>query len=472
MKNILALLLLAGVGGGLGIAPAAAAPATGPDAAEPDVIEPIAAEATADTRMQWFNEARFGVFIHWGIYAVDGVDESWSFYRGVMPHDEYMKQLQGFTAKNYDPQAWAELIARSGARYAVLTTRHHDGVALWNSKQGINVVRDTPAKRDLVGPFVDALRKNDLKVGLYYSPADWSHPDYDVFTAFQKRYDIAQDPARWQRFLDYYQGQVKDLAQRYNPDLYWFDDGGAEHSAKEMQTRKVRQMLLANNPDAIVNSRQPGEGDYGTPEQAVPILPPKEKYWELCQTMNDSWGYQPHDRNYKTPNQVIRMLVDTISMGGNLLLNIGPRADGTIPEEQVRILEETGRWTAKHQVAVYGTEAGIPKDYYYGPSALAADGTVLMLYLDGKPNGPLMIKGLKNKVIGARVIGSGARVRTWRVGEPELPDAAPGLLYVDVPKDALDPQVTVIGLQLDGPVDLFEPAKQTDQLNGPKTAPH
>jgi alpha-L-fucosidase len=153
------------------------------------------------------------------------------------------------------------------------------------------------------------------------------------------------------------------------------------------------------------------------------------------------------------------MLVDAISLGGNLLLDIGPRADGTIPEEQVKILEEMGRWTSKHQTAVYGTEAGIPKDYYYGPSALTAGKTVLLLYLDGKPNGPLMIKGLKNKVQGARVIGNGAKVKSWRVGQDEYFEGPPGLLYLDVPEDALDSQVTVIGLQLDGPIDLFDPVK-------------
>jgi alpha-L-fucosidase len=417
----------------------------------------VAADRTApttvstDARMQWFADAKFGVFIHWGIYAVDGIDESWSFFDGYISHDDYMQQLGGFTAKNYHPQAWADLIKLSGARYAVLTAKHHDGVALWDSAQGINVVRNTPARRDLVKPFVDALRKDGLKVGLYYSLIDWSYPDYPGFTKTQTRY--TNDPVRWKRFVDYYQGQLREISQRYNPDLYWFD-GDWEHTAAEWHATEAEQIIRARNPLAIVNSRLAGHGDYATPEQGVPIVPPPDKYWELCMTMNDSWGYQPHDHNYKTPNQLIRILVDTISMGGNLLLDIGPRADGSIPEQEVTALREIGRWTTKHQEAIYGTEAGIPKDYYYGASTLSKDRTTLYLFVDGKSNGPLLVKGLMNKVLHVRVVGNGTTLATSVVGK-QYWSKVPGLLYIDVPADTLDPQVTVLALQLDGPVRLF-----------------
>ena len=412
-----------------------------------------APKADADARMQWFKDAKFGVFIHWGIYAVDGIDESWSFFNGYISHDDYMRQLQGFTANRYEPRQWAELIKQSGARYAVLTTKHHDGVALWDAKQGITAKKDTPARRDLVGPFVDALRKQDLKVGLYYSLIDWSYPDYDGFLRDRKRYEVKDDPRRWARFVDFYQGQLKEISQRYNPDLYWFD-GDWEHSAEEWQADKVRAMLLARNPDTILNSRLTGRGDYATPEQGVPIVKPADNYWELCLTMNDSWGYQPNDRAYKTPNQLIRVLADTISLGGNLLLDIGPRADGTIPEEQVAILKEIGRWTSKHAEAIYGSEAGIPKDHYYGPSALSKDKTLLYLFLDGKPNGPVLVKGLKNKVHRSWVVGNGTKLKTTVLGKAYW-SQVPGLLYIDVPEAVLDPQVTVIALLLDGPVDLY-----------------
>lgn len=426
----------------------AAVCASGAHAVEP--VQP----SDNDGRMQWFADAKLGIFIHWGIYAVDGIDESWSFFNGYISHDDYLKQLKGFTAKNYNAQAWADLIKESGARYAVMTTKHHDGVALWDSKQGgLNVAKDTPARRDLVGPFVAALRKDALKVGLYYSLADWSYPDYPAETKIHQRYEAKDDPKRWSRFVDYFHGQLRELSQRYNPDLYWFD-GDWEHKAEEWQADAVRKLLLAKNPNAILNSRLTGRGDYATPEQGVPVIQPSAKYWELCFTMNDSWGYQPNDHNYKTANQLIRVLADTVSMGGNLLLDIGPRADGTIPDEQIAILKELGRWTHKHAEAIYATQAGIPKDHYYGPSALSKDRTTLYLFLDGKPNGPVMLKGLKNKVNRIWVVGNGTKLESKVVGKLYW-SKMPGVLYIDVPETVLDPQVTVLALLLDAPADLY-----------------
>lgn len=416
--------------------------------------EAVGKGVPVEERMQWFKDAKFGVFIHWGIYAVDGVSESWSFFNGDIPYAVYMKQRNGFDASKYDPDAWAALIKRSGARYAVLTSRHHDGVALWDSRQGVNVVRDTPAGRDLVGPFVDALRKDGLKVGLYYSLPDWSYRDYDVFTRQEKRYLLKDDPARWQRFLDYYQGQLKEIADRYDPDLYWFD-GDWEHSALEWQSAKVRERILAHNPNAIINSRLKDYGDYATPEQGVPVLRPASEYWELCLTMNQSWGYQPRDNQYKNANQLIHVLADTIGMGGNLLLDIGPRADGSIDERQVQILEKMGRWTGKHAEAIYGSQAGIPLDHFHGPSTLSPDRKTLYLFLDGKPSGEVLVKGLDNRVLRARVVGGNAPVGHRVLGKYEW-SKVPGLLYLDVPADALDADMTVLALELDRPVALFQ----------------
>jgi len=244
----------------------------------------------------------------------------------------------------------------------VLTSKHHDGVALWDTKlSDLNVVESTPASKDLIKPFTRALRKEGLKVGLYYSMLDWSHPDYDGFLRDQKKYE--NDPARWKRFTEFNQGQIMELAKTYNPDLYWFD-GNWEHSAEEWEAKKIRQLLIEHNPQTIINSRLQGYGDYATPEQGLPVLKPDDPYWELCMTINDSWGYQHNDTAYKSANQVIRIFVDCISMGGNLLLDIGPKADGSIPQPQEEILKELGRWTRKHSEAVYGTKAGIPNCLY------------------------------------------------------------------------------------------------------------
>lgn len=406
--------------------------------------------------MQWFADAKFGIFIHWGIYAVDGITESWSFYDGYVSYAHYMKQLKGFTASHYDPQAWADLIKASGARYAVLTAKHHDGVALWPTRHGLNVVKDTPAGRDLVGPFVKALRKDGLKVGLYFSLIEWSNKNYPAFTKDKTRYRIKDDPQRWAQFVTYYQDQVHDLTRRYHPDLYWFD-GDWEHSAEQWHAKQLRQWILAHNPGAIINGRLAGYGDYSTPEQGVPITRPPHKYWELCLTMNNSWGWQPNDHHFKTPYEIIRILADTLDMGGNLLLDIGPRADGTIPDIEATTLKQVGRWVKKNREAIYGSHAGIPHGYYLGDSTLSKDRKTLYLFVDGNPNGPIMVKGLENRIVRARVVGNGTMLTAKRLGATL--GGAPAIVTVKIPDDALDPAITVIALDLDGPVRLFHPEK-------------
>jgi alpha-L-fucosidase len=441
-------------------------------------------------RMQWFKDAKLGIFIHWGIYAVNGIDESWSFYNEYLPYEDYMKQLQGFTAENYDPAAWAKLIRESGAKYAVMTSKHHDGVALWDTKAGdLNVVTKTPAGRDLVGPFCTALRAEGIEVGLYYSLLDWSNPDYPNFTKTQKRYERDSIPARWENFTRFNKSQIMEIMTLYNPDLFWFD-GDWEQSAENWQAAEIRKMILQNNPNAIINSRLAGYGDYATPEQGIPVVKPKDNCWELCMTMNDSWGYQQNDRDYKPVNLIIRIFADVIGMGGNLLLDIGPKADGTIPEEQLSILKELGRWTAKHNEAIYGTKAGIPKDCYAGPSTLSQDSTILYIFVPGNgkfeipnskfqtnpksqtdkssnrqidqsPNrqldqssGPtVLLKGITNSIAAAWVLGNGAKLeqKTWL--KPWWSGNA-GLISIEIPAEAMDKEMTVIAVKLEGKLSL------------------
>jgi alpha-L-fucosidase len=318
---------------------------------------------TENPRLHWFREARIGIFIHWGIYAVNGIDESWSFYNGHITYEDYMKQLKGFTASKWQPSEWAAVIAGSGARYAVLTAKHPDGVALWPSKcdRAITVVNNAPAGRDLIAPYMQALRDKGIKAGLYYSLIDWSYPDYPGFLRDQPRY--TNDSLRFNRFTEYNLCQINELSKTYKPDLFWFD-GDWEQNAATWKAAQIKQGLLNDNPNVIVNSRLAGYGDYGTPENGPPVFRPNDPVWELCLTTNTSWGYQPNDTNYKTPGQVLGILVDCIAMGGNLLLDIGPREDGTIPDEQRAILKELGRWTSKHAEAVYGTLPGIPMECF------------------------------------------------------------------------------------------------------------
>lgn len=405
-------------------------------------------------KMQWFADAKLGIFIHWGIYAVKGIDESWSFHNKKISHADYMAQMKGFTAAKYDPQAWAALIKESGARYAVITTKHHDGVALWDTKfNKLSTARGTPAKRDVLTPFFDALRKQNIKAGAYFSLLDWTYPDYPGFLKDSTRYKISEQPQRWAKFQQFYQGQMAEVMTRFNPDLWWFD-GDWEHSADEWQATKVRKMLTDHNPNTIINGRLTGYGDYDTPEQNFPVQRPQFHWWELCMTINNNWGYQPQDTNWKTPYEVITIFADAISNGGNMLLDIGPKEDGTIPEQQVNVLRELGKWKKKHDKAIFGTVGGIPQGHFYGPTTLSKDSTSLYLFLPGKVSGQVMIKGLDNKIQDITVIGNGAKLSHKIVGKISW-SPVPGLVYITVPAQVQDEYMTVLELKLDKPVKLY-----------------
>lgn len=412
-------------------------------------------KAHPDERLQWFRDARLGIFIHWGIYAVNGIDESWSFYNGHISYEDYMKQLGGFTASKYDPAAWADLFAEAGAKYVVLTAKHHDGVALWPSEcQGaITLQKDAPVSADLIGPYVRAMQAKNLKAGLYYSLIDWSYPDYPGFTRETSRY--SKDSIRFQHFTDYNFCQIREISKRYRPDLVWFD-GDWEHTANEWKAADIKKLLLEDNPAVVVNSRLSGYGDYGTPENGPPVYRPKDPVWELCLTTNTSWGYQPADTFYKSTGQILGILADCIAMGGNLLLDIGPREDGTLPEEQVQILKELGRWTRKHAEAVYGTLPGIPMECFHGPSCISKDSTMLYLFLQYRPTGPVVVKGLKTKIVSAEVLGTGVQIPFELTMKPSWSSYS-GVNYITVPGHLLDPEVTVIKLRLAGPVRVDRP---------------
>jgi alpha-L-fucosidase len=407
-------------------------------------------------KMQWFKDAKLGIFIHWGIYAVDGVDESWSFHNRKMPYAAYMKQLNGFTAKNYDPDAWAQLIRESGARYAVITTKHHDGIALWDTRvNNMSTAKLTPARKDVLTPFFKALRNAGLKTGAYFSILDWSHQDYPGFLKDSSRYLIKNDPARWNRYLAFYQAQLKELSTQFNPDLFWFD-GDWEHSADEWQAKKVREMILAHNPNAIINGRLAGYGDYETPEQNFPITRPSLNPWELCMTSNNNWGYHPDDSAYKTPYELITIFADVISNGGNLLFDIGPREDGWIPAEQAHLLKELGKWTHQYSEAIFNTEAGMPPGHFYGASTISKDSSTIYLFVPALNRGKLVIKGLYNTIQSIKIMGTDQSLNHKIVGKISW-SPVPGLVYIDeIPETGANEYMTVLEVKLDGPVKLYK----------------
>lgn len=416
----------------------------------------------------WFKAAKFGIFIHWGIYATGRTSESWAFFNGEVPYDTYMAQAAEFTADKYDPDAWADLFAASGAKYAVLTSKHHDGFALWPTKLSkLNAVDAAPAGRDLIGPYCNALRKRGLKVGLYFSHLDWSHPDYaTVLPKGPQPHDHAQKhsnrfaypqngehPERWEKFLEFHRGQLKELCTLYRPDLLWFD-GDWERHPDQWRFAELRDQLQHWCPGVIVNSRMGPYGDYGTPEQAIPIQPPPEGVpWEFCVTINDSWGYQIKDRNHKSVRQCLRMLLECAGMGGNLLLDIGPKADGTLQEEQVAVLEGIGAWFKRNGECLHNTTRGLPHGHHYGPTLLGNDRKTLYAVCLDPPAEGVAIKGIKNNVTAASVLGFG------HVGQRKIGGAPwaglPGVLWIDVPAAAIDPLATVLKVELEGPLDLY-----------------
>ncbi|MEN9522358.1 MAG: hypothetical protein RL065_735 [Bacteroidota bacterium] len=404
-------------------------------------------------KMQWFADAKLGIFIHWGIYSVNGIEESWSFHNKNIAYEKYMKQIDGFTANFYNTDLWATLIKESGAKYAVITTKHHDGVALYDTKQNdLSLVKKSLAKRDLIEPFVNSLRKNDIKVGTYFSLLDWSNNDYPEFLKDSVRYKLKADTLRWQRFQRFCQNQIEEISTKFNPDLFWFD-GDWEHSAEEWQAEKIRKNILAHNPKAVINSRLQGYGDYETPEQNFPVTRPDFKYWELCMTTNDAWGYRFNDTNYKSVDEIISIFADCIGNGGNLLLDIGPKEDGTIPPQQENILKELGKWTKGNHEAIFGTVAGLPLGHFYGASTLSKDSSTIYLFVPGKSTGDIVIKGLDAKIKKVSVLETHETLTSKIVGKISWSNV-PGLVFVKMP-DKPASRMSVIKIELDGKLKLY-----------------
>lgn len=423
----------------------------------------------------WFPQAKLGIFIHWGIYAVKPTGESWPFFLGEISHEDYMAQSKGFCAEEYSPDAWADLFEKAGARYAVLTTKHHDGMALWDTQASdLSVVKATPAGRDLIAPYCEALRRKSIHVGLYFSHLDWSHPDYATLskpgqeiagndgTKINRFCCRENNPAKWEQFLQFHRAQLKELCERFQPELLWFD-GDWERTSEQWRMKELREQLHAWAPGVILNDRMMGYGDYKTPEQAIPIDTPKGP-WEFCMTMNDHWGYFGSDQNYKSVPELVFYLVECISRGGNLLLDIGPKADGTFPEEQVQRLEGLGRWVHKHEEAIFPTTAGLPYGHFGGPSTLSADRKTLYLFHYGMPNNTTAVKGLNNKIKRASIVGSDKELRTRMLGGAGWMNI-PGVIWIDSPGEAADPDCTVFKLELETPLNLYGGSSGAIQQN-------
>lgn len=358
----------------------------------------------------WFKDAKFGIFIHWGVYGVNGDGASWPVFNGKVTPEAYDEQLKGFTAENFNAEEWAKLFKESGAKYSVLTTKHHDGVALWDTKASDrNVVKKTPAKRDLVAEYAKAVKAEGLKLGFYFSWLDWSNQDYGTLGRMNKNdksKSEPSDPVVWQRFLDFNTTQLKEISA-FKPDLLWFDgDWGIQEELWKFE--EMRAKLNAWNPDIVINNRIGNFGDYETPEQGIPFSEIKNP-WELCMTQSPGWGYSENIQSKESTHikaaQLIQLLTECSTMGGNLLLNVSPKPNGEIPEWQQENLRAIGAWLQQNGEAIYGSTAGIDKNHYAGPSTLSKDKKTLYLIVHNKPINGLLLKGLRNEATSITILG-------------------------------------------------------------------
>lgn len=409
----------------------------------------------------WFDEARFGMFVHWDHASQAGLEVSWPLVGGIgnLPGDpvgieEYHSTASTFAPEPGAAEQWAEAAAAAGMRYAVLTTRHHNGFSLWPSAVSEWSVGQFLPGRDLVREFVDAFRAAGLQVGFYYSLSDWHHPDYPAFTEADKPYSFLayrrpDDPAAWDRYLEYLFAQVRELLTDYGDvAVLWFD-GQWERTPWEWKAEELRAMIRELQPDCLVNDRLPFQGDFETPEQFVPAEPPDGR-WETCLTMNRSWGYVPVDTSYKSARDLIHTVCETAGRGGNLLLNVSPRGDGSLPPEQFERLAVVGEWVAAHGEAIYGTTAGLAPWQFYGPSTRRGDTTYLHLLM--RPYDTVTVRGVPIKrIAGVRHVPSGREltVRTRAAAVDELFNADPmGEAIIGVPADLVDEHATVLALDI------------------------
>ena len=388
--------------------------------------------------MKWFNEIRYGMFIHWGAYSVAGRGE-WIMNREMIGQEEYTKEyVDNWHAEKYDPSVWTKLAKENGMGYVVLTTRHHDGFALWDSKVNHwNAARLGP-KRDLVAPYVEAVRKAGLKVGLYYSPASWTHPDYPgpFFRDWPGEKDWKDEKSR-KRFIEYYRAELRELLTGYGKiDYLWFDGCIPENIEGDETLKLVKEL----QPDILVNNRLGKPFDIACSEQT--INPAKlGQDWEACLTLNSNWGYHAGDKRWKSPVDVIDMLLTCAQSGGNLLLNIGPKADGTVPETSVEILREAGTWITRHRESLSNSERH-PFSWNCTARPITAKGNRVYLHFLYDPCGSFCWAEVKNTVLSASMLKDGEPVPFRQEGNR---------LFLDrLPNPLPDSPATTIVLVLDG----------------------
>lgn len=426
-------------------------------------------------RTRWYVHDRFGMFIHWGLYAIPARGE-WVRSQEEMPVEEYEPFFHEFNPVDYDPKQWARAAKEAGMKYAVLTAKHHDGFCLFDSALTDYKATNTPAGRDLVREFVEAFRAEGLKVGLYYSLLDWHHPDYPHFGDRHhpmRRNEAFRDHAKqedFSRYIEYFHGQVRELCTNYGHiDLMWFDFSYDDMKGEKWEASRLVHMIRELQPHMIIDSRLEAAGgaygslitgnttdytgDFVCPEQIVPPQGIRDVHgdpviWETCMTMNNNWGYCSKDHYFKPADMMIKKLVECVSKGGNLLLNVGPDAKGNIPDESLEILQKIGKWMYRNSESIYGCgPASIEKPEY---GRITQKGDHLYYHVMEPMVGYIPLTGLPvERIESVRLLRDGSElpiVHDW------ITDNYETLPYVTLGPDPClpDPIDTVLDVKLRG----------------------
>jgi len=417
-------------------------------------------EWRADTG--WFARARFGMFVHWGHSSQQGIELSWPLVGGVfvLPKGqsvsvkEYHSTAATFDPKSFDARELARTAKRCGMQYAVLTAKHHDGYAMFDTKLTDHSVMHSPYGRDIVREYAEAMRAEGLRVGLYYSLSDWHHPDYPAFTDADRPYQFPVgkplDPERWPRFVEVMHGQVRELLSNYGEIVELWFDGGWERTREQWRSEELMAMIRELQPGIMVNDRLPGCGDFTTPEQFVPAAPP-DGPWEVCMTMNESWGHNPSDTDWKPARRLIQTLCEIAGKGGNLLLNVSPTGEGTLPPENVERLEAIEGWMSRNGESIVGTDVGLEPWQFYGPSTRRDN--VVYLHMLMRPYDSITVRGVPiRRVRSVRALSTGEALEfstRAAIIDSVQPDPK-GELTIEVPEGVVDENATVLAVEFEG----------------------
>ncbi len=368
-------------------------------------------------RMKWWHEAKFGMFIHFGLFTVVGKDV-WNYESEGWTMAEYEPLIRQFNPKPGAPREWAKLARRAGQKYMVLTTKNHDGFCLWDTKTTKFSSLFAPCKRDIIAEYVEAARAEGMRVGFYFSIFDWHHPDGER---------CAGDEAARKRMVSYTHEQIRELLSNYGKiDILWYDGSRPNLGSQGWESVKMNKMVFELQPEIVVNNRNALEGDFSTPEQKI-VAEKEGRAWESCMTLNQSWGYHAADDEWRTPKEVLRNLVLCARDNGNYLVSIGPRPDGSVQKEAIHLLHQVGDWMDRNGSAVYGRERSQVTRYQY--AGITRKGNTLFLHVHAWPGSEIRIGAIVTKALSARLLASGREIKFDQTAERlrlyGLPEKAP-----------------------------------------------